>query len=355
MSDSQKWFLMIGLAALGFLTYLLAPVLTPFLVSALLAYLGDPLVDRLERRFSRSLSVVIVFIIIFAALFLIIAILVPILQQEIVTLVKKLPGYIDFIQTHVVPRLQSLFSVEAGSAWDLSQIKEMIAQHWQGVGSVAAGILNSVSKSGLAFLGWLANLVLIPVLTFYLLRDWDIMVAHIHELIPKRWEPRVVRLARDCDEVLGAFMHGQLLVMISLGTVYSVGLWLVGLDMSLLIGMGAGLVSFVPYLGFILGMLVAGIAAIMQYHEALPLLYVLAVFGVGQLLESFVLTPYLLGDRIGLHPVVVIFAVMAGGQLFGFFGILLALPVAAVIMVVLRHLHEDYVNSRLYGGGAPYE
>ncbi len=350
MSDSQKWFALMVVVALGGLLYLLAPVLTPFMVSAALAYLGDPLVDRLERHFSRAVSVLIVFCAIFLALFVVIAIIVPILQQEVVTLLRKLPGYIDFIQTTVVPWLQARLPVEAG-VWDMSQLKEIITRNWQGVGGVAAGVLGTVSKSGLAFLGWIANLVLIPVLTFYLLRDWDIMIARIHELIPRRWEPKVVRLARDCDEVLGAFMHGQLLVMVSLGTVYSVGLYLVGLDMALLIGMGAGLVSFVPYLGFILGVTVAGVAAAMQFQELVPLLYVLAVFGVGQLLESFLLTPYLLGDRIGLHPVAVIFAVMAGGQLFGFVGVLVALPVAAVVMVLLRHAHEHYVSSQLYGGG----
>ncbi len=352
MSDSQKWFFLIGVAGLAFLTYLLAPVLTPFMVSAALAYLGDPLVDRLELKFSRSVSVVIVFCAIFTALFIVIAFVVPVLQQEVVTLLKKLPGYIDFIQGRVIPWLQTTLSIELG-VWDLSQAKEMVRQHWQDVGGVAAGILGTVSKSGLAFLGWLANLVLIPVLTFYLLRDWDIIVERVHELIPRRWEGRIVELTKSCDEVLGAFMHGQLMVMLSLGTVYSIGLSLVGLDMALLIGMGAGMVSFVPYLGFILGMLVAGVAAAMQFQELVPLLLVFAVFGVGQMLESFLLTPYLLGDRIGLHPVAVIFAVMAGGQLFGFVGILLALPVAAVIMVLLRHAHEEYVRSHLYGGASP--
>ncbi len=349
MTDSQKWLVLIGFSVLAFVLYLLAPVLTPFLVSAMLAYMGDPLADRLEKRFSRTTSVLIVFCGIFSVLFIAIAFILPVLQQEIVTLIKKLPAYIDFVQNTIIPWLQTTLALDLG-AWDLGQLKLMIKQHWQDVGGAAAGVLGVVSQSGLAFMVWIANLVLIPVLTFYLLRDWDVMVARVHELIPRRWEKKSVHVAKDCDEVLGAFMHGQLTVMISLGTVYSIGLWMVGLDMALLIGMGAGVVSFVPYLGFILGMLVAGIAVIMQFQDGIYLLYVLAVFGFGQMLESFVLTPYLLGDRIGLHPVAVIFAVMAGGQLFGFFGILLALPVAAVMMVMLRHAHEEYVGSHLYGG-----
>lgn len=348
ISDSQKWLILAGTALLAWLVYLLSPVLMPFLVAAALAYLGDPLVDWLEtRKLSRTLSVLIVFCALFSGLIVVIAVLVPILQQELVAMIKKLPSYIDWLQSAVLPWLNNQFALEL-SGLDVSSLKQTIVQHWQSVGGVAAGLADSLSKSGLAMLAMLANIVLIPVLTFYLLRDWDLMVERVHELLPRRIEQSMVRLARDCDEVLGAFMHGQLLVMLSLGTVYSVGLWLVGLDMSLLIGMGAGLVSFVPYLGFILGMLVAGVAAVVQFQEALPLVYVLMVFGVGQMLESFLLTPYLLGDRIGLHPVAVIFAVMAGGQLFGFVGVLIALPGAAVIMVLLTHAHERYVKSQLY-------
>lgn len=348
MSDSQKMFTLLSVALLLGLLYLLAPVLFPFLVAAALAYLGDPLVDMLERRkLSRSFSVVVVFCGLFLGLFVVIAFVVPALQQELVGLLKKLPAYIDWLQGTVLPWLQTQFSIEI-PAWDLGSLKQALSSHWQSVGGLAAGLMESVSRSGLALLAWVANLVLIPVLTFYLLRDWDLLVARLHELVPRRSEQATVRLAKDCDEVLGAFMHGQLLVMLALGTVYSLGLWLAGLEMAFLIGMLAGMVSFVPYLGFILGMLVAGVAALMQFQDAIHLFYVLLVFGFGQMLESFLLTPYLLGDRIGLHPVAVIFAVMAGGQLFGFVGVLLALPAAAVIMVLLSHAHERYVSSELY-------
>jgi len=348
MTDSQKMFSLLSVALLLALLYLLAPVLFPFLVAAALAYLGDPLVDILEaRKLSRSVSVVVVFCCLLLGLFLLLVFVVPALQQELIGLLKKLPSYIDSLQGTVLPWLQVQFSIEI-PAWDLESLKQALSSHWQSVGGVAAGLMESVSRSGLALLGWFANLILIPVLTFYLLRDWDLLVARLHELVPRRSEQVVVRLVRDCDEVLGAFMHGQLLVMLALGIVYSLGLWLVGLEMAFLIGMLAGMVSFVPYLGFILGMLVAGIAALVQFQDAIHLFYVLLVFGFGQMLESFLLTPYLLGDRIGLHPVAVIFAVMAGGQLFGFVGVLLALPAAAVIVVLLSHAHERYVSSELY-------
>jgi predicted PurR-regulated permease PerM len=198
-------------------------------------------------------------------------------------------------------------------------------------------------------LGWFANLVLIPVVTFYLLRDWDRIVQGVHESLPRSWEPTVVRLVRECDEVIGAFIRGQLLVMLALGACYTVGLLLVGLDLALLIGTLAGLASVVPYLGLVLGLGAASIAALVQFGEWLPVAWVVAVFLVAQLAEGMYLTPRLVGDRIGMHPVLVIFAVMAGGQLFGFTGVLLGLPVAAVVLVLLRHVHERYRASSLYG------
>ena len=166
--------------------------------------------------------------------------------------------------------------------------------------------------------------------------------------MPRPYERLVIKLAKQCDEVLAEFLRGQLLVMLALAVLYSVGLWIVGLEFFLLIGMLAGLVSFVPYLGFIVGIGVAGIAGFMQFHDIIHLVYILIVFGVGQIIEGMVLSPLLVGDRIGLHPVAVIFAVMAGGQLFGIVGVLVALPVAAVIVVLLRHVHERYLESNLY-------
>ena len=197
-------------------------------------------------------------------------------------------------------------------------------------------------------MGFLANLVLIPVVTFYLLRDWDVLVARIHDLLPRYYEAKITEIARESDAVLGEFLRGQLTVMFALGVIYAVGLSLLGLDFGMLIGMLAGIVSFVPYLGVIVGIGLAGVAAMVQFQDLPHVLGVFAVFGVGQLLEGFVLTPKLVGDKIGLHPVAVIFAVMAGGQLFGVVGVLLALPVAAVLVVLLRHAHRRYTSSELY-------
>lgn len=348
MSESQKWFYLTGVIITGGLAYLLAPVLTPFLIAALLAYMGDPVADRLESwGLSRSLSVVTVFVLLFMLALILLLVLVPMLQQQLALLVAKVPGYFHWLQIRALPWIAERFGME-GLSLDLAAFETYIQENWRSAGGSIKSLLSMVSSSGLTLLVWLANLVLIPVVSFYLLRDWDILVSRIRELIPRRMEADVMRLARSSDEVLGAFLRGQLMVMLALGAIYTFGLWLVGLELALLIGMLAGVVSFVPYLGFIVGIITAGIAALMQFQELLPLAFVVMVFGIGQLLEGMVLTPLLLGERIGLHPVAVIFSVMAGAQLFGFFGILLALPVAAVVMVLLRYAHERYLGSTLY-------
>lgn len=345
MTESQKWFSLAGLVVGGGLIYLLSPVLTPFLIAAVFAYIGDPLVDRLETlKLSRTLSVTAVFISLILLALLLLLILVPMLERQFVLLGDKLPVYLDTLQQKVLPAVGGYLGVDPES-FDLASLKAMVREQWSGA---VKGVFSVLSQSGMTVLAWGANLVLIPVVTFYMLRDWDIMVERIHELMPRRYEASVARLTKASDEVLGAFLRGQLTVMIALGVIYSTGLSIIGLELALLIGMLAGLVSFVPYLGTIVGIVAAGAAALMQFQELLPLLYVAAVFTVGQMVEGMLLTPLLVGDKIGLHPVAVIFAVLAGGQLFGFFGILLALPVAAVVMVLLRFTHEQYVRSSLY-------
>jgi predicted PurR-regulated permease PerM len=191
-------------------------------------------------------------------------------------------------------------------------------------------------------------MVLIPVLTFYLLRDWDILVARFRELLPRRHAEKVTQISLECDDMLAGFIRGQLLVMSALSLIYTVGLMIIGVELALLLGVIAGVVSFVPYLGLIVGVVLSGLAALLQFGDWMPVVYVVIVFSVAQMIEGMVLTPRFVGERIGLHPVAVIFAVLAGGQLFGFTGVLLALPVAAVVVVLLKHAHERYVSSDLY-------
>lgn len=348
LSDSQKWLLLGVLVFGGWLIYLLAPVLTPFLISALLAYLGDPLVDRLEaRKFSRTLGVVVVFTIMTLLFLILLLVMIPLLEKQISILIEKVPQWIDWFQQSVLPGIASYAGFETPSL-DTSAFKRALMGNWQSLSGALGEMFGKLTHSGLVVVNWLAFLLLIPVVTFYLLRDWDILVAKVNDLLPRRIEGIVTRLAKECDAVLAEFFRGQLSVMLALAIIYTLGLMIVGLDLAFLIGILAGLVSFVPYLGFVVGIVVAGIAAVMQFHDAIHLLYVAVVFGIGQALEGMVLSPLLVGDRIGLHPVAVIFAVMAGGQLFGFFGVLLALPVAAMIVVILRHWQEIYKVSDFY-------
>ena len=347
MIDSSKGIWLAVFVIVSFLIYLLAPILMPFLSAAVLAYIADPLVDKLEKKISRTLAVSVVFFGLSLLAILFLLIILPLLERQIVVLAEKLPLYIDRAQAYLLPLLKERFGLDFGS-FDLNTLKQSLSDYWKTAGGVAAKILSSISHSGLVLAGWIANFLLMLVVTFYLLRDWDILVAKIHALIPRNNEKTIVALAKESDEVLGAFFRGQMLVMIVLSVVYTLGLMLVGLDTALLIGALSGMVSFVPYLGFIVGIVIASVAALMQFQEITPLLYVAIVFLTGQMLEGMLLTPWLVGEKIGLHPVAVIFAVLAGGQLFGFVGILLALPVAAVIAVVLRHILERYTQSELY-------
>ncbi|MCB1693083.1 MAG: AI-2E family transporter [Pseudomonadales bacterium] len=345
----QQVFALLAVGAFFVLVWLLQPILTPFLVGIGIAYLGDPLVDRLEAmRVNRTLGVFIVFFAFSAILAAAILVLVPMLVREVSSLVNRIPDFIHWLQQTASPLIVQYFGVDPFDI-KLDVLRERLTQNWQQAGGIATRLVSEVTASGMALVAWVMNLALIPVVAFYLMRDWDLIMQSIRELVPRDTEKTVVTLVAECDEVLSAFLRGQLLIMFLLGCIYALGLVIVGLDLAILIGMLAGLASIVPYLGFAVGIVAAVTAAVFQYHDLVHLVYVAIVFGIGQLLEGTVLTPLLVGDRIGLHPVAVIFAVLAGGQLFGFVGVLLALPVAAVIMVFVRHAHARYIGSQYYG------
>ena len=350
---SQRWQWLAAVLCVGALVWLLGPILTPFVVAALLAWMGDPLVDRLEAAGrKRTTGVLIVFGLMTVGFVLAMLVLLPMIQVQVQNLVDWLPQLAAWTTNTAVPWLEQRLHVDLAQYIDPMAIAGLLQEHWQQAGGVAVTVLGGLSKSGLAIMAFLANLLLIPVLTFYFLRDWDVMVASIRELLPRPLEPTVVKLARESEQMLGGFIRGQLSVMVVLGLIYGIGLWAIGLDVGLLIGMVAGLMSFVPYLGAAVGITAALIAAGVQYGDVQHLLLVGAVFGVGQTIENFLLVPYLVGDKIGMHPAAVIFAIMAGGQLFGFLGVLLALPVAAIVMVLLRHAHAHYTRSSMYGAAS---
>ena len=347
-----QWAAIIAIA--GILLWLLAPILTPFVFAAMLGWLGDPTVDKLQNRgWKRHNAVVLVFCTMAFVVLLALLLLLPLIERQIVTLVESGPRYRDWFVGTVLPWIARHTGLDLAAWLDPDRIFSYVREHWESAGGVATTMLGYLGRSGFALIGFIANVVLVPFLTFYFLRDWDLLKERVAALVPRDHIETVTRLAKESDLVLGAFLRGQFSVMLVLGILYAVGLWAVGLDLGLLIGLIAGLVSFVPYLGPASGVVLGVIAALVQYGDWMHVALVLGVFGVGQVIESYFLTPRLVGDKIGLHPVAVIFAIMAGGQLFGFLGVLLALPVAAVANVLLRYAHERYTHSRLYAGDKP--
>ncbi|MCH9821080.1 MAG: AI-2E family transporter [Gammaproteobacteria bacterium] len=346
---------LVGLGLIGLVAVsvsLLGPILTPFFLGAFLAYLGDPWVDRFEAwGLGRALSATLVFALIAAVMLAALMLFLPLLALELSELLQGLPASFLWLQSTLGPLIQDWTGFNL-QALDLKGLAQNFLGEWQQSSDIMGYLLGQITQSGLAIFGSLMTLALTPVVAFYLMRDWDHLLTRLDQLIPRPQINVVRQLTAAGDEMLAAFIRGQFLVMILLGIFYAVGLGLVGLDMALIIGLIAGLASIVPYLGFILGLLMATIAAAYQFQDWVHPVYVLTVFILGQILEGSLLTPWLVGDRIGLHPVAVIFAVLAGGQLFGFIGVLLALPVAAVLMVLVRYWLGRYLASGFYLGDA---
>lgn len=332
---------------LGILIYLLAPVLTPFLIGTLLTYLVNPLVNYLMRwRLHRLTSVIIVFSFTFFILVLAILLLIPLIENQINNLITMIPTALNWAQQTVLPQISSLLGNY--EIINMNTLKSLFAKEWTKTGAVVGIFLNTIIQSSLFLFAWLMNLIIIPLVTFYLLLDWKKFLKGMRSLIPRHFEPTVVKIAKECDNVLSGFFRGQLLVMLAIAIYYSIGLSVIGLNIGIILGLLIGLISIVPYLGIIIGIITATTAAALQFGTFQSILWVWLLFIVGQTLDSLFITPRLIGKRIGLHPIAVIFAVLAGGSLFGFFGVLLALPVTSVIMVGLRHLEKKYQSSQLY-------
>ncbi len=347
-----QWALL--LLGVGALIWVMTPVLTPFAASMLLAWMGNPVVGRLQKRgLSRNSAVALVFTLMVLVLILLVLILVPVIQEQVTVLVKLVPTYFEWVVRTGLPALQAKTGLNVATWLDPDYLLEMLKRNWKGASGIATQVLAYVTQSGFAVLGWFANLVLIPFITFFFLRDWDLLVQRVAGLVPRDRSDKIANLAKESDAVLGSFLRGQFLVMLAMGVFYAVGLWGVGLEVGVLIGVVAGLLTFVPYIGPTTVLLGGSAAALMQFGDWQHLVGVLVVWGVGQVLESYVLTPKLVGDRVGLSPVTVVFSVMTGGTLFGFLGMLLALPVAAVANVLIRHLHAGYTTSRFYMGDEP--
>lgn len=335
--------------AAGLLLWLLAPVLTPFLVAAGAAYVLQPAVERLHRRgLPRVLAVLGVEVLALLAALSLLLLLVPVLVKEIPALKAQLPPLLDRLDQTLGPWLAQ-FGVHV--SLDVASLKAWLVQLLDAKGDDwLAAALSSVRLGGSVALSLLGNAVLVPVVLFYLLSDWASLVHRLQSLIPPRLRSPVTGFLDECDAVLGQYLRGQLLVMVALAVYYTAALALARFELALPVGVFTGLAVFVPYVGFGLGLALAILAALLQFGTLAALGWVALIYGVGQLLESFVLTPRLVGERIGLSPLAVIFALLAFGQLFGFVGVLVALPASAVAVVAVRRLQAAYLASDLFRG-----
>ncbi len=347
LAELEKWWWPALALVLLVLLYFLSPILAPFLLGAILAYICDPVVDSLERRrVPRTLAVLLVILLLFALLVLLTVILVPLFYKEIKLLTERLPGYLGQINEHLVPWVKQRFGVELQI--DAASVRDLLADSLQGTEGLGVKLLQSLKIGGLTLIGFVVNLLLVPVVLFYLLRDWKGLVAMIDRLVPRRWHATARAIAGEIDAVLAEFLRGQISVILVMSTFYTLSLWLTGLEFFLPVGIITGVLVFVPYVGMLTGLALATLAAAMQFGATAGLIWVWIVFAAGQALEGMAVTPLLVGQRVGLHPVAVIFALLAFGQLFGFFGVLLALPVSAALLVALRHLRGRYVASPFY-------
>ena len=353
-TNTQKraaaWCLIAALIVLAL--WLLGPVLTPFAVAAVLAYALTPLVNKLDSmgkgRLPRVVAVILVELLFILLALSLLLLIVPIVAKEIPLMREQVPLLAERITTGLTLWLAQFgikVSLDAGSLKTLA-LKYLNANYEDMFGSV----LSSLRLGGSVALAIIGNAVLIPVALFYLLMDWDKFVARLLELVPQPMRSAYDSFTNEADSVLGQYLRGQLLVMLVMAAFYAIGLALFGLDLALPIGIFTGLAMFIPYLGFGIGLILAILAGLLQFASIKAIVMVAVVYGIGQVVESLVLTPRLVGERIGLHPLAVIFALLAFGQVFGFVGVLIALPASAVLLVGIRRIKLRYMVSKLYKG-----
>ena len=348
-SASQLRFWLILLVVTLVCVYLLRGVLLPFVAGMAVAYLLDPVCDRLERwKLSRTWATTVVTICFVLLCVLVLLLIIPAVVSQVATFVERAPDYLSALQREATVLLEMLRDrLDPGTQEKLQSLLRSSADK---VFSWTTEVLGGIISGGVAFFNFIALLVITPVVAFYLLRDWDRMVAKADDSLPRRHQATIRQLAGEVDETLAGFLRGQGTVCLSLAVFYAIGLTLAGLDFGLLVGLIAGFLSFIPYVGSLVGLMLSLGLALAQFDSWISVAIVAAVFFVGQALEGNVLTPKLVGERVGLHPVWVMFALLAGGALFGFVGVLLAVPVAAVVGVGVRFAFGQYRLSPYYTG-----
>lgn len=343
---ARFWFIFFAVAAV--VVWALRPMLLPFVAGAALAYFLDPVVDRLvEMKVPRWAGTTITLLGFIFAVVLLLLLIVPLVQSQIGALIDALPGYVEILRNKVMPTVYDW--LHRLSPKDVEKLREAAGQYAGNAVGIAGGLLRNIVTKGIAVFDILALLVITPVVAFYLLRDWPKVTHTIDMLVPRKQHGLFRRAVGEIDRTLSGFLRGQALVCLSLALIYGGGLTLVGLEYGATIGIIAGVLSFIPYVGSSFGLIISMILAFIQFDDATSIILVFAVFMVGQILEGYVLTPKLVGDRVGLHPVWILFALFAGGALLGFLGVLIAVPVAAILGVLIRLALSYYKASPLYG------
>ena len=348
----QSRFWLAAIAGFMLLVWLFSPVLLPFVAGLAIAYLLDPAVDRLELLGLPRWAATATALLLFALTILLAALLlVPLVQAQVSHLLDVLPGYATRARDAIAPLVENL--VARLSPDDVARLRGAVGQHVGDVAGWIGGVIRGVLSSGVALFDVLSVLFITPIVAFYLLRDWDRLVAAVDSWLPRRHLETIRDQCREIDRTLAGFLRGQAAVCMTLGGFYALALSLAGLDFALVIGLLSGILSFIPYVGSLFGFAASVGLAALQFDEVWRIGLVAGIFVVGQAVEGNVLTPKLVGDRVGLHPVWVMFSLLAGGALFGFLGVLLAVPVAASLGVVVRFLLRQYLASPLYRGTQP--
>ena len=344
----KPWIIMgCVIATFVWLLYALGEILTPFIVAAVLAYVLNPLVEWLQKKkIKRGPASMMVMVFALLLLLSLMLIIVPMLINQFNNMVSRIPQIVDFTQNRLLPWLNHV----AGNYVHIDQdsVVKWLQSHTGELSNTLKAWMPTLMRQSGNVISGMSNLILLPLLLYYFLLDWKRWSYGISALVPRRFIDTYTRITSNMDEVLGEFLRGQLMVMLIMGLVYGVGLMLVGLDSGFAIGMIAGILVFIPYLGAFTGLLLATVAALLQFSTWHGLVMVWIVFGIGQFLESFIVTPKIVGDRIGLSPFWVIFSLMAFGQLMSFVGMLAGLPLAAVTLVLLREGAAAYFGSRFY-------
>jgi len=349
LADPRLWAWLAIALVIGGLFYVLSPILAPFLAGAIFAYILNPLVGRMTSRYMpRIVAVVLVLLFALTLVVALALVILPLLIKEFRMMSEQLPAFLAWLNQTLAPWLKEKFAIDFKV--DIDTVKQMAGGFLAGNQDLVTGLLGSLKIGGLALLAFAVNVLLIPVVLFFLLRDWNGLVRSVDAMIPRHLHKRARQIFGEIDAVLAEFLRGQVIVMLVMSVYYCTALWATGLEFALPIGVITGLLVIVPYIGAATGILLGVIAAAMQFGSLAGVAWVALAFAIGQALEGMVVTPLLVGERIGLHPVAVIFALLAFGQVFGFFGVLLALPASAALLVALRHVQRAYLGGPLYGG-----